>query len=44
MSPEATDRLRKAGFTVNVESGAGAFADFNDAAFEKAGATIVTND
>ena len=44
MSPEAAERLMKAGFKINVESGAGDFSDFHDSAFEKVGCSIVNND
>jgi NAD/NADP transhydrogenase alpha subunit len=43
ISPEATERLAKLGFKINVESGAGASADFSDAMFQKAGASSVSN-
>jgi H+-translocating NAD(P) transhydrogenase subunit alpha len=39
-SPETVQRLTKDGFSVVVETAAGARARFTDAAFEKAGATI----
>ena len=43
ISPEATQRLTKLGFTINVERGAGVESEFYDSALEKAGATIVDN-
>jgi len=43
MSPEATERLSKLGFKINIERGAGKSADFSDEAFEKAGGHIVDN-
>jgi len=39
-SPEVVSQLIKLGFTVLVETGAGAAASLNDAAYTKAGATI----
>ncbi len=44
LSPEATQRLVKEGFKVQIESGAGAFADFSDASYTNVGATIVNRD
>ncbi|MFN6169990.1 MAG: NAD(P)(+) transhydrogenase (Re/Si-specific) subunit alpha, partial [Burkholderiales bacterium] len=38
--PEVVERLRKLGFVVAVESGAGAQANFDDAAYTDAGASI----
>jgi len=38
--PEVVERLRKLGFVVAVESGAGAQANFDDAAYTAAGASI----
>jgi NAD/NADP transhydrogenase alpha subunit len=43
LSPEAAQRLIKIGFKVNVESGAGAFADFSDEAYKTVGVNIVSN-
>ena len=40
-TPETTSRLTKLGFEVLVQSGAGAAASFDDAAYRGAGATIV---
>jgi len=40
-TPSAIVELRKLGFAVAVESGAGAAASFDDAAYERAGAAIV---
>jgi NAD/NADP transhydrogenase alpha subunit len=42
VSPEATQRLTKLGFKVNVESGAGAESEMSDALFKDAGANIVS--
>jgi H+-translocating NAD(P) transhydrogenase subunit alpha len=42
-TPDVVAQLQKLGFTVSVESGAGAGASFDDEAFRKAGATIVTD-
>lgn len=44
LSPEATDRLVKLGFKVNIEQGAGAESDFADSTYEKVGAKIVSKD
>ena len=44
LSPEAVQRLTKLGFKINVEKDAGANAAFSDAAFESAGAKIVSKD
>ena len=41
LSPEATQRLIKLGFKVNIESGAGALADFSDESYKAVGATVV---
>src|SRR2546423_13969854 len=41
--PELVSRLGSSGFEVAVERGAGAAASFPDAAFEEAGATIVSD-
>ena len=41
VSPEGVEKLRKMGYSVRVESNAGAEAKFIDAAYEKAGAEIV---
>lgn len=41
--PETVEKLRKKGFDVAVESGAGAGIFITDAEYEKAGATIVKN-
>ena len=43
-SPESVEKLVKAGFAVKVEKGAGVGSSFSDAAYEKAGATIVDRD
>jgi NAD(P) transhydrogenase subunit alpha len=40
-TPDTVGRLRKLGFDVSVETGAGVGASFDDIAFETAGATIV---
>ena len=43
-TPESVAKLVKEGITVKVEAGAGAAADFSDAAYEKAGASVVSRD
>jgi len=43
-TPETVTKLVKAGFAVKVEKGAGVGASFSDAAYEKAGASIVDRD
>lgn len=43
-SPKSVEQLLKLGFSVHVESNAGALASFDDAAFTSLGATIVTKD
>ena len=40
-TPATVEQLKKLGFDVSVESGAGALASFDDAAFAAAGATVV---
>ncbi|NVB38792.1 Re/Si-specific NAD(P)(+) transhydrogenase subunit alpha [Pseudenhygromyxa sp. WMMC2535] len=40
-TPETSKRLQKLGFTVLIEAGAGAAADFSDAAYEASGCTVV---
>ena len=40
-TPATVEQLKKLGFDVAVESGAGALASFDDAAFEAAGAVVV---
>src|SRR5215831_13493198 len=40
-SPQTVIRLKKLGFEVFVQAGAGAETDFSDAAYAEAGATIV---
>jgi NAD(P) transhydrogenase subunit alpha len=42
-SPKSVEQLLKLGFDVVVESGAGALASFDDAAFEAAGAKLAGN-
>jgi NAD(P) transhydrogenase subunit alpha len=42
-TPETLPKLAKLGFQIAVESGAGEAAGFTDAAYEAAGATIVTD-
>lgn len=44
LSPEATQRLVKLGFKVNVESGAGVQSDFNDKVYQEVGANIVSTE
>jgi NAD(P) transhydrogenase subunit alpha len=41
--PEVVEKLIKLGFAVRVESGAGAAANFDDAAYQAAGAAIAAN-
>jgi len=41
--PEVTEKLIKLGFAVNVETGAGAEANFDDASYEAAGARIAAS-
>ncbi len=43
-SPKSVEQLIKLGFDVSVESQAGSLASFEDAAFEAAGAKVVTNE
>lgn len=43
-TPDTVQRLLKLGFQVQVEAGAGDGADIVDAAYERAGATIVADD
>jgi NAD(P) transhydrogenase len=43
LSPEAVKRLKKDGFNINIQKGAGAKAGFLDEFYEKEGATIVDN-
>lgn len=43
-TPATVEQLRKLGFDVAVESGAGALASFDDAAFAAAGAQILTTE
>ena len=40
-TPEVATQLQKLGFTIAVEAGAGAAANFNDESYKAAGATIV---
>ena len=42
-TPEVTGQLIKLGFSVAIESGAGARANFTDDAYRQAGATIIDN-
>ena len=42
-TPEVIGHLKKLGFEVLVEAGAGAGAHFSDAAYSEAGATVVDN-
>jgi NAD(P) transhydrogenase subunit alpha len=42
-TPEVVTQLQKLGFTVAVESGAGAGASFDDEAYRKAGATVIAD-
>lgn len=41
LSPEATQRLAKLGFKINIEAGAGKDSDFSDKVYQDAGAKIV---
>jgi NAD(P) transhydrogenase subunit alpha len=41
--PEVVEKLIKLGFAVKVESGAGAAANFDDAAYQAAGASVAAN-
>lgn len=43
LSPEAVKRLKKDGFNINIQKGAGVNAGFLDEFYEKEGATIVDN-
>lgn len=43
-TPKTVEQLLKLGFTVVIETNAGILASFDDSAFEKAGATIVSAD
>jgi NAD(P) transhydrogenase subunit alpha len=43
-TPKTVEQLLKLGFDVSVESNAGALASFDDAAFEAAGASVVTTE
>lgn len=43
-TPTSVEQLVKLGFTIVIESGAGAAASFDDAAYEKAGATVTAAD
>lgn len=42
-TPDVVTQLQKFGFTVAVESGAGAGASFDDEAYQRVGATIITD-
>ena len=42
-TPEVATQLQKLGFTIAVEAGAGAGANFNDESYQAAGATIVSD-
>jgi len=42
-TPDVVTQLHKLGFTVSVESGAGANASFDDDAYRKAGATVTSD-
>lgn len=41
LSPESAEKIRKLGFTVAIESGAGAASDFSDDDFVRAGCEVV---
>ena len=42
-TPDSVKKLAKLGYEIQIESGAGTGANFLDAAFEQAGATIVAD-
>jgi NAD(P) transhydrogenase subunit alpha len=42
-TPEVAEKLQKLGFTVSIESGAGASANFTDDAYKEAGVEIIDN-
>lgn len=42
-TPDVVEKIRKLGFTVAVESGAGLESNFNDAEYQAAGAEIITD-
>jgi NAD(P) transhydrogenase subunit alpha len=42
-TPDVVTQLQKLGFTVSVESGAGAGASFDDEAYRKVGATVTSD-
>ncbi|RME21169.1 MAG: Re/Si-specific NAD(P)(+) transhydrogenase subunit alpha, partial [Deltaproteobacteria bacterium] len=44
VAPDTVGRLEKLGFTVAVERGAGVLAGFDDAAYEQAGARVVSRE
>ena len=41
LTPETAGRIQKLGFDISVESGAGASAQFSDAAYREAGVEVV---
>lgn len=43
-TPKTVEQLLKLGFTVSIETGAGILASFDDASFEKSGASVVSAD
>ncbi len=43
-TPKTVEQLLKLGFTVSIETGAGALASFDDAAYEAAGASIASTE
>lgn len=43
-TPKTVEQLLKLGFTVAIEQGAGKLASFEDAAYEQAGASVVSGD
>jgi NAD(P) transhydrogenase len=44
LSPEAAQRLIKQGFKIDIESGAGSYADFSDEAYKAVGVNVVTRE
>ncbi|NQY82139.1 MAG: Re/Si-specific NAD(P)(+) transhydrogenase subunit alpha [Alphaproteobacteria bacterium] len=43
MTPESAGQLQKLGYACLIESGAGAFANYSDSAYEAAGVTVLPN-
>jgi NAD(P) transhydrogenase len=44
LSPEAAQRLIKQGFKINIETGAGSYADFSDEAYKSVGVHVVSRE